>query len=210
MSLFRRPLAVVPDEPKLGGRGLIVDRTDEELMTLARAGSQAAFAQLANRYLPRVTNYCIKVTGDARAGDELAQETFLQLWAHRQRYATTSGFAVYLFTIARNRCRNHGRSWRRRRPFEQDDAAPDVDRATADPSQLDALLERERQRDVRAALLRLPDKLREVVILRFDQGLAYPDIAAVIGRPEATVRSRVFLGIRRLRELLKDQKGPIS
>ena len=204
MSLSRPNLTVVP-----GARpGVpIADRTDEELMVLTRAGSQAAFSQLAARYLHRVINYCVKFTGDRRSGEELAQETFLQLWAHRQRYVAISGFAVYLFTVARNRCRNLGRSWRRRRPFELD-GAPPVDVASAtDDSQLDVLLERERQRDVRAALARLPGKQREAVILRFDQGLSYPDIAAIVRRPEATVRSRVFLGIRRLRELLQDQNG---
>jgi RNA polymerase sigma-70 factor, ECF subfamily len=179
-------------------------------MVLTRSGSQEAFAQLATRYLHRVINYCVKFTGDPRSGEELAQETFLQLWAHRQRYVTSSGFAVYLFTVARNRCRNLGRSWRRRRPFELDGMSL-VDAARAsDGSQLDVLLERERQGGVREALARLPGKHREAVILRFDQGLSYPDIAAIVGRPEATVRSRVFLGIRRLRELLQDQKGAIS
>ena len=180
-------------------------------MVLTRSGSQAAFAQLASRYLPRVINYCVKFTGDARAGEELAQETFLQVWAHRERYVVTSGFAVFLFTVARNRCRNLGRSRVRRRPFELDPmTTADVAHASTDGSQLDVLLDRERQRGVRAALARLPRKLREAVILRFDQGLAYPDIAAIVGRPEATVRSRVFLGIRQLRILLQDQKGPIS
>jgi RNA polymerase sigma-70 factor (ECF subfamily) len=79
-------------------------------------------------------------------------------------------------------------------------APPDL--AAVHHDQLDDLLERERQRLVRTALLALSPKLREAVLLRFDRGLDYAEIAGLAGHSEATVRSRVFLAIRRLREEL--------
>ncbi|MGE0870742.1 MAG: RNA polymerase sigma factor [Kofleriaceae bacterium] len=203
------PLSLVPAEPLMpGDHQILVERTDEQLMVLASAGSQAAFGQLVERYMARVVNYCTKVTADPRSGEELAQETFLQLWAHRQRYAPSARFVIYLFTAARNRCKNHNRWWRRRTPWEDRAAtATELDAAPVRASQLDDLLDRERQRRTREALTRLPSNLREAVILRFDQGLEYCEIAAIVERPEATVRSRVFHGLRRLRELLQTNEG---
>ncbi|MGE3459167.1 MAG: RNA polymerase sigma factor [Kofleriaceae bacterium] len=193
------PLHAIP----AASRSPLTDRSDEDLMVLAGAGSQAAFAQLVERYLPRVVNYCVKVTGDQRAG-----EAFLQLWAHRQRYVPSAKFSVFLFTAVRNRCRNYGRWWRRRRPWEDEDASEIDVQSTA--SQLDELIDREHHRRMREALTKLPPKLREAILLRFDQELDYPEIAAIVGHPEATVRSRVFHGLRQLRSLIQPSIGERS
>jgi RNA polymerase sigma-70 factor (ECF subfamily) len=107
---------------------------------------------------------------------------------------------VFLLTVARARCLNRLRDDRRRvarTPALVD--APGADEAAEAGGQLDDLLERERARQVRVALLALPAALREVLLLRFDQGLEYADIARAVGRREATVRSRVFHAIRKLR-----------
>jgi RNA polymerase sigma-70 factor (ECF subfamily) len=72
--------------------------------------------------------------------------------------------------------------------------------------QLDRLIELERDRRVREAIFGLPVKLREAVLLRFDQGLGYAEIARILQRPEVTVRSRVFHALRRLRGVLGEDK----
>lgn len=192
----------------------LAERTDDELMVAAGAGSRDAFAVLVQRYISRLVNYCAKVAGtnsvsDSRVGEELAQDVLLQVWAHRSEYKPSQRFRVFLFTIARNRCRNHNRAWRRRLRWQIDDASQ-VDIAAAsggDADHLDDLLDRERQRHVREALRRLPEKLREVLLLRFEQGLDYGDIALMVRRPEATVRSRAFHGLRKLREFLKGERA---
>ena len=197
-----RDLKLVPTTGRLGPP--LGERTDEELMVAASAGTREAFAVLVARYVTKVANYCAKVTGDRRAGEELAQDVFLGLWAHRRKYKPSHRFNVFLFTAACNRCRNHNRAWRRRIRRELEDTSQ-VDFAAApstDPNHLDELLHRERQRRVHAALGRLSQKFREVLLLRFEQGLAYADIAQMVGRSEATVRSRAFHGLKKLRELL--------
>ena len=197
------PRAVPPRPEKPGPPPS--ERSDEDLMVAAGAGSRDAFAVLTERHVRRVTRYCIKVTSDAQAGEELAQETFLQIWAHRGSYRPERAFALFLFTVACNRCRNHRRSWRRRVRWELEDSSPvDLDAIPhRQTSQLDQLLERERRRGVHEAVARLPAKLQEVVLLRFDQGLDYADIAVILGRSETTIRSRAFHGLRRLREQLR-------
>ncbi len=182
--------------------GGLADRDDETLMLLAAGEHRGAFEVLAGRYLPRLTQYCAKFLGCPRTGEELAQEVLLDVWVNRRRYRPTAGFPVFAFTLARNRCLNQVRREGRRRRWDagppERPGAPDA--AAASPDQLDVLLDQERARRVRAALCELTPKLREAVLLRFDQGLEYADIARIVGRPESTVRSRVFLAMTQLRE----------
>jgi RNA polymerase sigma-70 factor (ECF subfamily) len=177
----------------------IAERDDDALMALAAGDHRRAFEVLAARHLPAVTRFCAKYVGSPRAGEEVAQDVLVEAWTWRRRYRPEGRFRVYLLTMARSRCLNRIRDDRRRLArapalVDEPGSAP----AATEAGQLDALLERERERQVRAALLELPPKLREAVLLRFDQGLDYAEIARAIGRSEATIRSRVFHAIRKL------------
>jgi RNA polymerase sigma-70 factor, ECF subfamily len=192
------PLRTLPSESELGGGD------DEQLMTLAAAGNKAAFAVLVTRYLPRVTQFCLRFVGQMAAAQELAQEIFLEVWLKRDRYRSQGKFTVFLFVMARSRCLNLVRDEGRRDRREQvtQDGVPGT------PSQLDVLLEQERQRQVQAALLGLSVKLREALLLRFDQGLDYPDVARILGCSESTTRSRVRLAMLALRDAIAGGDTP--
>jgi len=180
---------------------------DEQLMALAAGGTKAAFAELVSRYMPRVTQYCAKFVGQLSTAEELVQEIFLEVWLRRERYRAQGKFVVFLFTLARHRCLNRLRDDNRRRRRDLDAELDGLLPAACTPDQLDALLERENQRRLQTALLRLSTKLREAVLLRFDQGLDYPDVARILGCSESTTRSRVRLAMQRLRD---DLAGGIS
>jgi RNA polymerase sigma-70 factor (ECF subfamily) len=198
----KRPAVVLHLHPPPGEGAPVEERDDDALMALAAGDHRRAFEVLAGRHLAPVTRFCAKFLGSPRAGEEVAQDVLVEAWTWRRRYRPEGRFRVFLLAMARTRCLNRLRDDRRRRartPALVDE--PGAEAAT-DAGQLDALLERERERQVRAALLTLPAKLREAVLLRFDQGLDYADIARAIGRTEAAVRSRVFLAIRKLRAAL--------
>jgi RNA polymerase sigma-70 factor (ECF subfamily) len=192
------PLRALPSESELE-RG-----DDEALMTLAAAGNKPAFAVLVNRYLGRVTQFCLRFVGERSAAQELAQEVFLEVWLRRDRYRSQGKFTVFLFVLARHRClnrvRDEGRRGRREKVAHDETALA--------PSQLEALLERERQRQVQDALLRLSPKLREAVLLRFEQRLDYPEVARILGCPESTTRSRVRLAMLALRDAIAGGDTP--
>lgn len=199
----RPPLLTLVRETSAGG-GTFADRSDEELMAISAGSGQAAFTVLVQRYLARVVSYCAKVTRDRQAAPELAQETFLQVWAGRDRYRPERPFRVFLFTVATNRCRNHNRWWRRRGARTVDDGVETE--LPTDPGQLEVLLDQERRRRVHDALHVLSPRLREVVLLRFEQALDYAAIATIVGCPEATVRTRVFNGLGKLRAHLAEER----
>ena len=181
-------------------------RTDDELMTLAQAGMRDAFGALALRHMRRVVGYCAKLLGDVRAAEEVAQETWLYLWSTRHAYVARDRFIVLLLMTARHRCANHRRGAGRRdgplETLEETHAAP----AEAGSDPLDAILDEERRRRVRAALGEVPDKLRDALVLRFSEELSYEEMRAVTGTRESTLRSRVLYGLRALRDALERRK----
>jgi RNA polymerase sigma-70 factor (ECF subfamily) len=176
-------------------------RTDEELMLLSAAGSEEAFEQLVRRHHPRLARYCGKSVGSAVEGDELAQETLVRVWEARRDYQPRAPFAVFMLTIARNLCRKRARDSVRRGRWQTEVPESRLEAVSPDASAdvVEKLLEREQQRRVREAMLALPDTFREVLLLRFDQELDYAEISRIVGRNEATVRSRVFHGLKKLR-----------
>lgn len=179
-------------------------------MVLAASDHRRAFELLAARHLGPLSRYCAKFIGNRRAGEEVAQDVLVEAWSRRRLYRPQGRLRVFLLIIARTRCLNRLRSDRRRTahaPASADEADTDSV-ATGQAGQLDELLERERERQVRAALLDLPPKLREAVLLRFDHGLDYAEIARIAGRSEATVRSRVFHALRKLRAALEGEREP--
>ncbi|RKH13858.1 RNA polymerase sigma factor [Corallococcus sp. CA053C] len=183
-------------------RPALESRTDEELMLLSGAGSTEAFEQLVRRHHPRLARYCGKSVGSAAEGDELAQETLVRVWETRREYKPRAPFVVFMLTVARNLCRNRARDSGRRGRWQaeaHDAAGVEAVASPASASAVEQLLEREEQRRVRDAMLELPEPFREVLLLRFDQELDYAEISRIVGRNEATVRSRVFHGLKKLR-----------
>lgn len=198
------PLLRVVSTPSPEPRALN-EQTDDELMLLASAGRREAFAELVSRYLPRLVGFCGKFVGNAQLGRELAQEVLLQAWAQRQSYRPSGKFAPFLFTLARNLCRNRWRDASRHGRWLGESETGQVASAAQVP--LEALLEAEQARRVHAAIAGLPEKLRDAVLLRFDQGLDYADVSQVLGCPEETARSRVFHGLKKLRAELAQENA---
>ncbi|MFT3926279.1 MAG: RNA polymerase sigma factor [Myxococcales bacterium] len=179
------------------------ERDDDALMQLSRAGVMAAWEVLVRRHQGALRGYCARVCGSA-LGDEVAQEVLLAVWAERERYQAQGRFRAYLFLVAARRARNALRS--HKRASERGQAAVPVD--FADPLQLDMLLARERERRLFGLLEKLPEDQRASLLLRYAAELDYDEIALVVERPSATVRSRVFLGLKRLRQLLQGKELP--
>ena len=193
---------VVPLRPKdhVPGQALpgeAKERSDDELMQLAAGGSDDAFALLVRRYQGQVRSYCAWRCGGVATGDDVAQEVFVELWRTRARYEPRGRFRAFLFTIVHTRALNAVL----RRPREEE-LACDMPVQTAE---VDAFLEADRARRLHQKLDLLPKKLREALLLRFSAGLGYVEMAQVLRRSQSTVRSRVFYGITRLRELVGNE-----
>jgi RNA polymerase sigma-70 factor, ECF subfamily len=186
---------VVPLRPQA-----LTERTDDELMQLASAGVDEAFSLIVRRYQSLVRGYCARRCGSSHAGDDVAQEVFVELWRTRARYQPRGKFRSYLFTIVQTRTLN---AVMRTRPSEE------LTHDIPNPGdELDAVLAAERKRRVQHQISQLPSKLGEALLLRFFAGLEYEEMAEALGRSQTTVRSRVFHGVMRLRGLLGEDRNP--
>lgn len=172
--------------------------SDGELMDGARAGDQAAFAALVRRHQGPLLNFFRRL-GAGTDAEDLAQEVFVRLYRYRGRYVRSAKFTTFLYTLARHTWADHWRRAKRRERIQEraEEEGPRADDAAAARAG--------RALDAQQALALLPEKLRMVLVMSLYQGLKYSEIAEALRIPEGTVKSRVFLALRRLREIYHDE-----
>ena len=174
-------------------------RTDDELVLLARAGIDEAFDVLVRRHQARVLRMAGRLLGRSALAPDVAQNAFLEIYRGLARYQPQGKFPAYLFRVLLNQCRVAARSARRAGVVTDDLPATPGDRSGES-----LILARERQREVEAALARLSEKLRAVVVLRHSAGLSYDEIAEALDLPLGTVKRRLFDAMEKLRRMLED------
>lgn len=175
---------------------LLTECTDDELMQLAGLGQESAFACLVLRYQASVRAFCARSCG-GNHGDDVAQDVFVALFHATPQYIPDGRFRGFLFTIAARRCKNATRGARARR-----EDLLSVERVREDANgSLEEVLSEERRRRLFALVDELPEAQRRAIHMRFSAGLDYAEVAGVMGCSEPTARTRVHLGLEKLRAL---------
>jgi len=178
---------------------------DLELAAAHRRGDPEAFAEVYRRHGTTVYNLALRMAGDPDAAADLTQEVFLRVHRHLGKFRGRSALKTWIFRVALNHCRS--RLGRRPRPTISLTAAEgEPAREVPDPGRgpEERAMARDEGRRLEAALAALPVAFREAVVLRDVQGLAYEEIAEVLGVRIGTVRSRIARGRDRLRALLTE------
>jgi RNA polymerase sigma-70 factor (ECF subfamily) len=179
------------------------DASDEQLMAAASTGDQMALTTLVARHHAPLLGYLYRLVGGDRAlAHDLVQETMLHML--RQRTCPPDHrFKPWLYTIATNLARDYFKSAAVRRRWRGDDAENALlDRCDSAPGPEDRALASELGSEVRAALAHLSQEYREVLLLRFYQGFSLQEIAETLQIPLGTVKSRLSVGLHRLRAAL--------
>jgi RNA polymerase sigma-70 factor (ECF subfamily) len=182
---------------------------DHGLVERCLAGDNAAWEQVVRLHSRRVYNLCLRFTGRPQEAEDLSQEVFLRLYRNMGQYRAESGnFTTWLTALTRNLLIDHYRRSRNdRRTDALEDAVVDVP-APSGGVNLDRMVwGREAHEHIQRALCRLSPELREVVILRDLQEMDYKSIAAALGVPEGTVKSRINRGRLELARLLRSTFG---
>jgi RNA polymerase sigma factor (sigma-70 family) len=175
--------------------------TDEQLARRVQRGHTSDLALLVERHHSPLLGFLYRLTGGDRAlAEDLTQESFLRALRSIKQYQTSRPFKPWLYAIAVNVARDHFKRAATRRAATLTD---DELLALPDPIDLDEAIEIDRPRLI-AAIMALPVHQREALILRYDQDLSLAEIAAVLAIPIGTVKSRLSLGLRQLRQWLKD------
>jgi RNA polymerase sigma-70 factor (ECF subfamily) len=168
----------------------------ERVRQVAR-GNRQAFAELAAHYLPRLEQYATRLSGRAALGEDLAQDTLLQLWLEARRFDPARGrLSTWLYRIARNRFldqQRQGWRWQGLESLEGQEGIPDP-----------ALEQFSEAREVQRALQRLPERQRSALLLSYYEGLSQKEVAQVLGLGLRAVESLIVRARRALGKSLEE------
>jgi len=188
-----------------------MDFSDETLVAAyLRGTNEGAFAELVSRHLGGVYSFALRLVGGQEAAEDIAQETFVKAWRYLKKFdPARASFKTWLMRIARNTCVDHLRK-RTAVPlsyFDTTEGGNSVTESLADESLLaDELLSRtDDAEEVTRALGQLSHAQREVLVLRYEQGLTFDEIGSVLNTPANTVKSRHRRALHQLRGLLRIQ-----
>jgi RNA polymerase sigma-70 factor (ECF subfamily) len=187
--------------------------TPDSLIERCLSGDQAAWDAIVRQHWRKVFNVAYKFVGKHDEAEDLTQDIFLKIFKALGTFDRRANFQTWIISISRNLCIDHYRSVRK----ERETIAREVDAGELTPVSSEASpqlrLERSDLRELlRQALDRLPVALRTAVVLRDLQELSYQEIAARLGLPEGTVKSRINRGrlelARQLRRIQDKQAAP--
>ena len=186
----------------------IIDDPDLDLVKRWQAGDESCFEQLIRRHERKVFRLLLRMMGSREEAEDVAQETFLSLHRHGHRFRGDARFSTFVYRVASNAALNRRRTLGRNRARIQklavrQAAGDDLPESPRDPES--AIGGGEISVAVRQALDALKPSLRLPVLLYDIEGLAYGEIADVLGVAEGTVKSR----IHRARQALRAQLAPL-
>ena len=172
---------------------------------LAR-GNDYALEVLVKRYELKIINFVYRMVGDFDQAEDIAQEVFIRVYRHRERYRPIAKFSTWLYTIATNLAKSE---LRRRSIFNPISLTllkgerPSASKKGPES----ALLEKELGEKIQEGIGRLKANYRVPLVLRDVEGLSYEEISEIVGCPLGTVKSRINRARLKLREMLNGYLG---
>jgi RNA polymerase sigma-70 factor (ECF subfamily) len=178
------------------------ERTEMELIHRCQLGEIEAFDELMNRYRRRLFSYLYRLCGNRTVAEDLLQETMIKIWRGIKRFSTDYRFSTWSFTIAYRLAIDEKRKRKVRMGIFA--TAPreytEVDRVTP----LENLEDQEIRTAVRKALAGLPEKQRQVFLLRQHGEMSFKEIAHLTGEPLNTVLSHMHYAVKKLSNSLRE------
>ncbi len=184
--------------------------TDERLVDALEVRDERALETLYDRYGDYVYSVCLRMVGDVQLAEDLSQEVFLRLWRRPDLYDTSRGkFVTWLLSVARNRAiderRSRGRRFRHESPPSE--STEEVLEAVPASESRDVAIVSEERVVVQKALAILPPEQKLAIQLAYFGGYTQQEIADGLRQPLGTVKTRIRLGLQKLRQLLIEQQG---
>ena len=179
--------------------------SDAELASDALAGSEAAYRELVARYATPAVNFIYRFIRDRTLAEDLAQEGFLRVYQRLSTYDPQRKFSSWFFQVLRNITIDYLRVHRLPTASldeleEEGHRGAAMDRESVSPER--AAQQGELAVAMSAALSRIRPEYREVVVLRYQEGLTHPEIAEILGLPSGTVKTYLHRARKELAEIL--------
>jgi len=172
---------------------------DSLCMCSIAEGDREAFTNLVGRWQTRLINFFYRSTSNRADAEDLAQETFVELYRVAPRYEARGTFSAFIFTLARRRLIDSYRK-KSRRPLDYIDPTDFAMQQQAEENDNS----REIEEAFHRALSTLPDKQRQAILLLQQQGLSYDEIAEVLDASLSAVKTWIHRARTHLREELRE------
>ncbi len=179
------------------------NQQSEQWIRQIRAGDRKAMNALLQLWHPEIVRFAWRLTGSRSTAEEMAQNTFLQVFRKLHQLKEPARFNVWLYRIADNQCKDFLRS---RKKYESIDQEAVEEKPCRQRNAQEQLEQQEQINQIKKGLLQLPDKQRIVIVMKEYQGLKFREIAAILELPENTVKSRMYKGLKALKKNLTQHK----
>lgn len=183
-------------------------KREAEIVINVLKGDRQAYALLVEEYKNPIYNLTYRMTHNLQDAEDLAQETFLRAYRELHRYDTKKRFFTWLYTISLNLIRNHLKKTNLRTTMHDVYISTGVSAHDGQQeyfnlsvSKEDSHATREKQMDI--GLRKLSPELREMLVLRFYQGLSFETIADITGFSTSAVKMRIYRGLETLRKIIQ-------
>lgn len=184
--------------------------TDEDLLHQIARAQDSALSSLYDRYGRLVYSLALRIVGNAPAAEEITQDVFIQVWNNAASYQPElSKLTTWLTSITRYRAIDQLRR-RGARPDGHmvDDSVEDLMLTAGNDTVPELQVEnRAEQLQLQLALAELPDEQQAVLQLAYFNGMSQPEMAAYLGQPLGTIKTRVRLGLQKLRRVLESEES---
>ncbi len=178
--------------------------TDAQLLALIVRGEDWALSEIYERYARLVFSIAVKILNDRARAEDIVQQVFTKVWRHARDYRSERGkVSSWVIGITRNQCLDELRR-SRVRPTLEPVLEESVFELTSDDDPLQAVQYIFEQAYVRNALQQIPPEQRKVIELAFWEGLTHQEIALRCHYPLGTVKTRLRLGMQKLKSLLQE------
>lgn len=188
--------------------------SDQSLLNMYLSGDQAAISQLIERHRKRVSDYIYMMVKDRDVADDLFQETFIKVMRFLDdgRYTDNGKFLSWVLRIAHNQVIDYFRHAKQQKSINETTAGYDIlnTHKFSDNNVEDKIISDQIENDVRRLVDYLPEEQREVVILRYFNGLSFKDIAEQTNVSINTALGRMRYALINLRKLIKEKQLVLS
>ena len=170
--------------------------TDNELMFQVRDGDVGKLGVLFERYHEKLYGFFVRHTNKREVSEDLVQDVFFRMLKYRHTFRGEAPFTVWMYQLARNASADYFRKWKNETPM----AEGTEEQQSYDSLPSEQVQEQEEHRLLKAALSRLSEEKREVLVMSRFQGLKHEEIGKILDCPVGTVKARVHYALKELRD----------
>ncbi|ANC75491.1 RNA polymerase sigma factor SigW [Fictibacillus nanhaiensis] len=185
-----------------------MDALIANMVTQVKKGDQEAFEGIVDLFKDKIYRHCFRMVGNGHEAEDLAQETFLRAYRNIGKYNSEYKFSTWIFRIATNLCIDR---LRKKKPdYYLDAEVPGTDGATMysqlsseEPLPEEVVTENEEWNELQAEIMKLPEKYRTAILLKYVEDLSLEEISKIMDIPVPTVKTRIHRGREALKKVFQ-------